>query len=216
MFILLFPVATWGQTDVKKNESDGFSYLVRPSFTFLMSTAQTKNAEELVLSMYGQLRSQMSFDLDVDPHIINLHHYRSSVMSRIKKSFTVILLLTLIGSVAWALADTKSVNFLFKAVWEVDSSLPGGGVLVSRGEGTNGVVTVELPMPPPSKAVDPPIKLTASDVSYMDITVEDETGATRHYGTEQKESVNYRFELEYEWDNGITQKYLLENTVASK
>jgi hypothetical protein len=64
-FCLLLPFAASAQPDVKKKESNEFSYLIRPSFTFLMSTQQTKEAEALVLSMYGQLRSQMSFDVDV-------------------------------------------------------------------------------------------------------------------------------------------------------
>ncbi|MFA6232860.1 MAG: hypothetical protein WC824_01560 [Bacteroidota bacterium] len=128
----------------------------------------------------------------------------------------VVLLLVLIGSAAWAVADSKSVNFLFEAEWMVDPKLPGGGIIVSRGEGTNGVITVDLPLPPPEVSVDTPIKLTADNVTYMDIKVVDENGVTRHYTSEHIKTVNYRIDLEYEWDNGVTQKYLVENIVEAK
>jgi hypothetical protein len=127
-----------------------------------------------------------------------------------------VLFFTLIGSAAWALSDSKSVSFLFEAVWKVDANLPGGGVIVSRGEGTNGVITVDLPLPPPTESVDTPIELTAADVTHMDITIEDNEGVTRHYTKDQIETVNYRIDLEYEWDNGVMQKYVVENTVESR
>ncbi len=63
LLISFLPSALAAQTDGKKNASE-FSYLVRPSFTFLMSTEHKKETEALVLQMYGQLRSQMSFDVD--------------------------------------------------------------------------------------------------------------------------------------------------------
>lgn len=46
-----------------ETESGGFSYLIRPSFSFLMNTVQKPEGEALVLCMYGQLRSQFSFDV---------------------------------------------------------------------------------------------------------------------------------------------------------
>ena len=84
-------------------------------------------------------------------------------MNRLSKIAGILLLLTLVAGAAWALADSKSVNFLFEAAWEVDETLPGGGVIVSRGEGSNGVITVDLPMPPPTEAVEPPINYLARD-----------------------------------------------------
>ena len=127
-----------------------------------------------------------------------------------------IALLLLLASVAWALADSKSVNILFEAAWEADAPLPGGGVIVSRGEGSNGVVTVDLPMPPPETALDEAIELTSKDVTYMDITVEDDEGVTRHYTEEHIQSINYRIEFEYEWDNGVAQKYVVKHTAEKK
>lgn len=61
LFLLCSPLLrTQPAASSKGNE---FSYLVRPSFTFLMSTAQKKDSESFVLSLYGQLRSQVSFDV---------------------------------------------------------------------------------------------------------------------------------------------------------
>ena len=62
ILFLLIPPSVRAQTTAAPEKNE-FSYLVRPSFTFLMSTEQGKDAEALVLSMYGQLRSQMSFDI---------------------------------------------------------------------------------------------------------------------------------------------------------
>lgn len=134
-------------------------------------------------------------------------------MNRLSKIAGILLLLTLIAGAAWALADSKSVNFLFEAAWEVDETLPGGGVIVSRGEGSNGVITVDLPMPPPTEAVDPPIELTSDNVTFMDIKVKDENEVEHHYTSDHIKTVNYNLELEYQWDNGTTQKYVVKNTV---
>ncbi|MDT8322871.1 MAG: hypothetical protein RRA94_02080 [Bacteroidota bacterium] len=137
-------------------------------------------------------------------------------MHHFKRFSGLVMLLLLLASIAWALADSKSVNILFEAAWEADESLPGGGVIVSRGEGGNGVITVDLPMPPPAEGQSEPIELTADNVTFMDITVEDDEGVSRHYTEEHIKSINYRIEFDYEWDNGVTQAYLVQHTVAAK
>jgi len=138
-------------------------------------------------------------------------------MSTINRySGMLLLLLLMAATVAWTAADSKSVNILFDAAWEVDESLPDGYVIVSRGEGGNGVITVNLPMPPPSEEQPEAIELTASDVTFMDITVEDNEGVVRHYTSEQIETINYRIEFNYEWDNGIAQDYVVKHTVDPK
>jgi hypothetical protein len=45
------------------DESKGISYIIRPAFTFLMSTVQLPEEEALHMTMYGQLRSQASLDI---------------------------------------------------------------------------------------------------------------------------------------------------------
>jgi hypothetical protein len=137
-------------------------------------------------------------------------------MKQLRNVATVLALLAVIASTVWALADSKSVNFLFEAAWQADDELPGGGIIVSRGEGSNGVITVDLPMPPPTEPVQPPIELNKDQVTYMDIHVTDDNGVRRHYTNEHIGTVGYRIELEYEWDNGTSQKYVVVNEVDSK
>jgi hypothetical protein len=135
-------------------------------------------------------------------------------MKRTTRIAGILLLLAVAASAAWAVADSKSVNILFDAAWEVDESLPGGGVIVSRGEGGNAVITVDLPMPPPANSIQPPIELGADDVTYMYISVEDDQGVMRHYTDEQINTGNYRIEFEYIWDNGVTQEYVVKHTAT--
>lgn len=44
-------------------QKSSFTYLVRPAFTFLMSTVQKPEGEALNMTLYGQLRAQCAFDL---------------------------------------------------------------------------------------------------------------------------------------------------------
>jgi len=60
------------------NGSGEFSYLVRPSFTFLMATDQRKTNEALVLTLYGQLRSNVSFD-------VSSVHFKSYLKANFKR-----------------------------------------------------------------------------------------------------------------------------------
>lgn len=137
-------------------------------------------------------------------------------MNKLRNAAIALAMLAVIASTVWALADSKSVNFLFEAGWEADAELPGGGIIVSRGEGSNGVITVDLPMPPPTEAVTPPIELNKDQVTFMDIHVIDDNGVNRHYTTEHIGTVGYRIELEYQWDNGTTQKYVVVNELEKK
>ncbi|MBN1448689.1 MAG: hypothetical protein JXA28_12225, partial [Bacteroidetes bacterium] len=104
----------------------------------------------------------------------------------------------------------------FEAEWEVNTDLPGGGIIVGRGEGSNGVISVNLPMPPPTEAGEEPIQLTADEVSYMNITVIDDQGASRHFTEEHIRSISYDILFEYEWDNGIRQGYQIKHTAGTK
>lgn len=132
-------------------------------------------------------------------------------MNRFKRVVITTLALAVAATAAWALADSKSVNIRFEPAWEVDESLPGGGVIVSRGEGGNAVITVDLPLPPPSEAGENPIELTSEQVTFMDITVEDENGVERTYTTDHIDKVNYNIAFEYTWDNEVTQEYVLQH-----
>ena len=134
-------------------------------------------------------------------------------MNRFNRIVTTMLVLAVAATAAWALADSKSVNIRFEPAWEVDESLPGGGVIVSRGEGGNAVITVDLPLPPPSETGENPVELTSAEVSFMDITVEDENGVERTYTDDHIEKVNYNISFEYTWDNEVTQQYVVKHTM---
>ncbi|PLX24288.1 MAG: hypothetical protein C0600_13340 [Ignavibacteria bacterium] len=134
-------------------------------------------------------------------------------MNRIPRFVTTMLVLAIAATALLAQADSKRVNMLFDPEWEVDENLPGNGVIVSRGEGGNAVITVDLPMPPPSEPLSSPIELTSEQVSFMDITVEDENGVERTYTTDHIDKVNYRIAFEYTWDNEVTQEYVVEHTL---
>ncbi|MCB2203840.1 hypothetical protein KQI65_03760 [bacterium] len=133
-------------------------------------------------------------------------------MNSLKRFTGIIALLLVLASIAWALADSKSVNILFEPAWEADESLPGGGVIVSRGEGSNGVITVDLPMPPPTESQSEAIELGSEQVTHMDISVEDNEGVMRHYTDDHISTINYSIEFEYEWDNGVVQAYVVKHT----
>jgi len=46
-----------------KDEPGKILYVIRPAFSFLMSTVQKTDGEALALSMYGQLRSKFTTDI---------------------------------------------------------------------------------------------------------------------------------------------------------
>ena len=63
-------------------QKSSFTYLVRPAFTFLMSTVQKPEGEALNMTLYGQLRAQCAFDLGAV-------HFRSYVnMDLMRQAFS--------------------------------------------------------------------------------------------------------------------------------
>lgn len=128
----------------------------------------------------------------------------------------VVLLVLAAAGALYALADSKNVTILFDATWQPDTDLPGGGVIVGRGEGSNGVISINLPMPPPESASEDPVMLTSDDVTYMDVTVVDDQGATRHFTEENIQTISYDIVFTYEWDNGVSQEYNVKHTAEAK
>ncbi|MDT8322870.1 MAG: hypothetical protein RRA94_02075 [Bacteroidota bacterium] len=63
VLLIVFAAPLCAQRPIKSSGKDSFSYLVEPSFTFSMSTEQGKDEEALLLTMYGQLHSRISFDV---------------------------------------------------------------------------------------------------------------------------------------------------------
>ena len=92
-----------------------------------------------------------------------------------------------------------------------NGEVEGGGIFVVRGEGTNGVISVDLPTPPPTEASDDPVMLTYENVTYMEVEITDHKDSLRTYGESDIETAAYVIEFEYEWDNSVIQKYLIRN-----
>ncbi|MBE0643420.1 MAG: hypothetical protein IH600_05025 [Bacteroidetes bacterium] len=117
--MLVVPVALAAQSANREKASE-FSYLVRPAFTFLMSTEQTKNAEELVLSMYGQLRSQMSFDVSA-VHVksyLNADFKREAYSDAAPRNLRDDLIVSFIPSVH--ISDKYKVSLFLELTMETD------------------------------------------------------------------------------------------------
>jgi hypothetical protein len=60
-FLLLAVLYSPLRAQEEGEEKARFSYLVRPAFTFLMSTVQKPEGEALNMTLYGQLRAQCAF-----------------------------------------------------------------------------------------------------------------------------------------------------------
>ncbi len=78
VLLLACTSTVYAQRPLKPSGKDNFSYLIEPSFTFLMGTEQSKDNEELVLTLYGQWRSQVSFD-------VGLLHMKSYLKADFKR-----------------------------------------------------------------------------------------------------------------------------------
>lgn len=117
---LFLPVWIWGQPVVPKKDASEFSYLIRPSFTFLMSTEHSKDAEALILSMYGQLRSQMSFDVDA-VHVksyLNADFKREAYSDALPRNLRDDLIVSFIPSVH--ISDEYKVSLFLELTMETD------------------------------------------------------------------------------------------------
>ena len=133
-------------------------------------------------------------------------------MNTMTRTVGAVMLILITAGTLWALADSKNVTILFNTEWRPDEKLPGGGVIVGRGEGSNGIISIDLPMPPPEEAGEDPVQLTAEQVTYMDITVVDDQGATREFNEKHIFKISYDIIFDYEWDNGVIQKYQVTHT----
>jgi hypothetical protein len=79
----------------------GFEYVIRPAFSFLMSTVHKPDDEALALSMYGQLRTQCTFDIG-GVHFksyVNLDYIRQAYSDRYPETMRDDFVVTMIPSV---------------------------------------------------------------------------------------------------------------------
>lgn len=114
----------------------------------------------------------------------------------------------LIAGCAKETTDVLSVEKKFRAVWLIDDTLPGGGLIVGRGEGSNGVITVELPTP--EAGASGTVALGCGSITHMNITVKTPTG-TKTFGDADICTAAYIITFEHTWPDGSTHTYNVSN-----
>jgi hypothetical protein len=108
-----------------------------------------------------------------------------------------------------ALRSKANVEVQFNATWTPDQSLPNGGVIIGRGEGSSGVITVDIP--PLTSIPEAPVQLTWESVTSMDITVINENGVQMHFGNRAIKPSAYLIEFTHDWGNDVIVSYKLRN-----
>ncbi|MCZ7555117.1 MAG: hypothetical protein M5R41_01770 [Bacteroidia bacterium] len=96
------------------------------------------------------------------------------------------------------LTTTKRLYFR----WEPNASVPGGGIIVGndRGEGSNGRITVEIPIPEPGSTGD--IELTHENLMHMTITITTDEGETMSFDDSHIATATYQFTFTHTFDDG--------------
>lgn len=120
-----------------------------------------------------------------------------------------VALLLLITDFGSALRTRASVEKQFNATWTPNPELPNGGVIIGRGEGSSGVITVDIP--PLTSVPEAPVELTWESVTSMDITVINENGVSMHFGNRAIKPSAYLIEFTHDWGNDVVVSYKLRN-----
>jgi hypothetical protein len=107
--------------------------------------------------------------------------------------------------------ETLRVTKEFNPEWLSDERYPDGGLIVDRGEGSHGIIEVEIPHP--GASATGPIVLSDSSVTQMNIEVVTADGETKHFGDEAISTASYRISFSHTWDDGITVEYVIENNI---
>lgn len=118
--LLLFGVAAQAQSGLRKRTKGEFSYLVRPSFTFLMGTEQGKDSEALVLTFVSRLRSNVSFDL-WDVHVksyLNADFKREAYSDAYPRNLKDDLIISVIPSIV--ISEEYDVSLFLEVAMETD------------------------------------------------------------------------------------------------
>ncbi|PLX24289.1 MAG: hypothetical protein C0600_13345 [Ignavibacteria bacterium] len=120
LVLLLASSVASAQGALKKRSSGEFSYLVRPSFTFLMGTEQSKDSEALVMTLLGRLRANVSFDL-WDVHIksyLNADFKREAYSDASPRNLKDDLIISVIPSVH--LSEEYDISLFLELSMETD------------------------------------------------------------------------------------------------
>jgi len=108
-----------------------------------------------------------------------------------------------------ALRTKANVEVQFNATWTPNPELPNGGVIIGRGEGSSGVITVDIP--PLTSVPEAPVQLTWESVTSMDISVVNENGVQMHFGNRAIKPSAYLIEFTHDWGNDVVVSYKLRN-----
>jgi hypothetical protein len=110
------------------------------------------------------------------------------------------------------MASTSKKLFFY---WQPDESVPGGGIIygneadLARGEGNNGRITVEIPIPEPGSVGD--IELTREHLLHMSITIVTADGETMSFDDTHIETATYEFTFEHAFEDGSTATVVVRN-----
>ena len=119
--LLLLPMSlAWTQSAADSKKEESINYFVEPSFSFSMSTEQSKDDEELLLTLYGRLRSQVSFDL-WDVHVksfLNADFKRLASSDAPPRNLKDDLIFSVIPSVH--ISETYDVSLFLELTMETD------------------------------------------------------------------------------------------------
>ncbi len=95
--------------------------------------------------------------------------------------------------------------FAISGCWQPDPFGSGVNIIVGRGEGNNGVITVGIqePVNPPPD----PIDLTAADITDLDLNVYTDSISCTTYGMADLETTSFLFLFSKVWPTGVTANY---------
>lgn len=106
---------------------------------------------------------------------------------------------------------TKKLHF----IWQPDASVPGGGIIygndidLARGEGSNGRITVEIPIPESGSTGD--IELTHENLMHMTITITTDEGETMSFDDSHIETATYQFTFTHRFEDRSTANVVVKH-----
>jgi hypothetical protein len=121
----------------------------------------------------------------------------------------IIGLLLLSGGIGLAMMMKSNVEVQFATSWIADPEYPNGGVIIGRGEGSHGIITVDIE--PMTFIPEEPVQLTWQQVVSFHVTVENENGVEMHFRDRHIKTAAYLIEFTHDWGNDVIVQYQLRN-----
>ena len=97
------------------------------------------------------------------------------------------------------------VSFMISGCWQPDPFEREVNIIVGRGEGSNGVITVDIqePVNPPPDPVD----LAVSDITDLNLTVHTGPTTSTTYGMADLATSSFLFLFSKVWPTGVAANY---------